>query len=55
MNNSEIMVDGQFANKVLDIRVQRGGLTTAESLIKYGEKYNIQVVIKSLENDSCTA
>lgn len=46
LRKTEIMVDGQLANKVLDIRVQPGGLEAAKSLIEFGKEKKVIVTIK---------
>ena len=39
-------VDGQQANMILDLRVQPGGSSTAQSLIQYGRENNVTVILK---------
>ena len=46
LKKTEMTIDGKNPNKILDIRVQPGGYDDAKSLIKYGEKKGITVIIK---------
>lgn len=39
-------VDGNPASMVLDLRVQPGGAADAASLIQYGQKYGVTVMVK---------
>jgi len=41
--------DGQKANMILDLRVQPGGYPAAQSLIQYGQKNNVKVIIKEFQ------
>ena len=42
-------VDGMPANMVLDLRVQPGGSTAAQSLIEFGREYNVKVIVKEFK------
>uniref|UniRef100_UPI004039F26D two-partner secretion domain-containing protein n=1 Tax=unclassified Variovorax TaxID=663243 RepID=UPI004039F26D len=42
-------VNGNPANMVLDIRVQSGGASAAQSLIQYGRQNNVTVIIKEYQ------
>ncbi|MET3382414.1 beta strand repeat-containing protein [Variovorax paradoxus] len=42
-------VNGNPANMVLDIRVQPGGASAAQSLIQYGRQNNVTVIIKEYQ------
>ncbi len=42
-------VDGLKANMILDLRVQPGGLNAARSLIQFGQKNNVTVVVKEIQ------
>lgn len=46
LQSSKITVDGVPATKILDIRVQPGGMADASKLIEYGKQRNITVIIK---------
>lgn len=46
LQSSKITVDGIPATKILDIRVQPGGLANSSKLIEYGKQRNITVIIK---------
>lgn len=46
LQSSKITVDGIPATKILDIRVQPGGLADSSKLIEYGKQRNITVIIK---------
>lgn len=43
---TEMTIDAQPANKVLDLRVQPGGVPAAKSLVSYGAQFGIQVIVK---------
>lgn len=46
LQSSKITVDGIVARKILDIRVQPGGLSESSKIIEYGKQWNIAVIIK---------
>lgn len=46
LGSGRAFVNGQKANMVLDLRVQPGGSSTASSLIQYGRKHNVTVIVK---------
>ena len=46
LQNSKITVAGIPATKILDMRVQPGGLADPSKLIEYGKQRNITVIIK---------
>jgi filamentous hemagglutinin len=46
LHSSKITVDSIVATKILDIRVQPGGLADSSKLIEYGKQRNITVIIK---------
>ncbi|WP_379555605.1 hypothetical protein [Pseudomonas sp. MD332_8] len=48
LQNSKITVAGIPATKILDMRVQPGGLADPSKLIEYGKQRNITVIIKKL-------
>ncbi|MGO4569694.1 hypothetical protein AB4Z52_32815 [Rhizobium sp. 2YAF20] len=49
LRDSRITIDGTTANKILDIRVQPGGATSAQSLVEYGKSQGITVLIKEFQ------
>ncbi len=49
LGTREATVAGKKANMILDIRVQPGGKTAASSLIQYGRKYNVTVIVKEFQ------
>lgn len=46
LQSSKITVDGIVATKILDVRVQPGGLSELSKIIEYGKQWNIAVIIK---------
>ena len=41
-----VLISGQIPTKVLDIRVQPGGVAAAQSLVDYGAANNMIVIIR---------
>lgn len=46
LRDSGITVNGTPATKILDIRVQPGGVAAAQALVDYGKRRNVTVVVK---------
>ncbi|MBB3386679.1 filamentous hemagglutinin, partial [Rhizobium sp. BK609] len=46
LRRSDITVDGSPATKILDIRVQPGGIDAAQALVDYGRNQGITVLVK---------
>ncbi len=49
LGSRPITVNGNLANKVLDIRVQPGGADAAQALVEYGQREGVTVVIKEFQ------
>ncbi len=42
-------VDGKKANMIIDLRVQPGGSKDAQSLIEFGQKHGVNVIVKEFK------